>query len=173
MTALDTIPENKNFLSPLGFKFQVKKCPTVNFFVQTVNIPSIVLPDTYAPNPFVKIPYSGEHITYGDLTLTFKVDEDLVNYLEIHNWIKALGFPDKFDQYDVINRKPIMSGEGIRSDISLLVLSSSRNPTYDITFKDAFPVSLSGVEFDTRTQDVQYVTATTTFKYISYEINQI
>lgn len=173
MTALDNLPENPNFLSPLGFRFQIKKCPTVNFFVQSVNIPSMELINVDASNPFVKIPYGGEHISFGDLNLTFKVDEDLKNYMEIYNWIKGIGFPDKFNQYKTLKDKPVMSGEGLTSDISLLVLSSSRNPTYDIVYRDAFPVSLSQVEFNTTSQDVNYLTATTTFRYLSYEIKTV
>jgi hypothetical protein len=41
MSSIDNTPENKNFLSPLNFRFQIKKAPHVNFFVQSVNIPAI------------------------------------------------------------------------------------------------------------------------------------
>src|SRR5690606_103637 len=61
MSALDKVPSNNNFLSPLGFHFSVRKLPNVNFFVQRVRIPSISLPPADTPNPFVKIPYSGDH----------------------------------------------------------------------------------------------------------------
>ena len=47
------------------------------------------------------IPRAGEKLTFGDLTLTFLVDEDLSNYLEIQNWMRGLGFPESLDQiYD-------------------------------------------------------------------------
>ena len=36
-------PENTNFLSPVGFDFKVKKLPTVNYFVQAINVPSVTL----------------------------------------------------------------------------------------------------------------------------------
>lgn len=173
MTAIDNTPENKNFLSPLNFKFQIKKAPHVNFFIQKVNIPSIAIPNPYPNNPFVKIPYSGEHINYGDLTLTFKVDEDLQNYLEIFNWITALGKPQNFEQYKEIEEKPVTSGEGIASDISLMVLSSTKMPNYEIVFVDAFPVELSQVVFNTTDTDVNYIEASTTFKYTYYTITNI
>lgn len=173
MTALDNIPENKNFLSPLGFRFQIKKSPTVNFFVQNVNLPGISLPQVETPNPFVSIPYAGDHISYDFLLINFKVDEDLQNYLEIHNWIKELGFPNDFNEYKRIASAPVASGMGIVSDMSLLVLSSSRNPKFDIVFKDAFPVSLSSLIFDVTRNDVNYLEASATFKYTSYDINPI
>ena len=43
MSILDTQPTNKNFLSPLGFRFTIKKAPNLNFFVQSVNIPTLSL----------------------------------------------------------------------------------------------------------------------------------
>ena len=100
MTAIDNTPSNKNFLSPLNFKFQIKKAPHVNFFIQKVNIPSISIETNPSPNnPFVKTPIPGEHISYSDLSISFKVDEDLTNYMELHNWIKALGKPQNFEQF--------------------------------------------------------------------------
>ena len=32
----------------------------------------------------------GEKLTYDDLTITFIVDENLENYIEIHNWINFI-----------------------------------------------------------------------------------
>jgi len=173
MTALDNIPENKNFLSPLGFKFQIKKSPHLNFFVQNVNIPGITLAPPTSGNPFVRLSYPGDHIQYDDIMVSFKVDEDLQNYLEIHNWIRDLGFPNKFDEYRRIQKVAPTTGLGIRSDISLIILSSAKNPIYDVTFKDTFPVSLSSLIFDTTSNDVNYIEASATFRYTSFDINLI
>lgn len=173
MSAVDNTPANKNFLSPLGFKFQIKKAPHVNFFIQQVNIPSILLQSPEKGNPFVNIPYPGEHLKFGELKIAFKVDEDLKNYLEIHNWIRALGKPENFDQYKTIQDKPIATGEGIYSDISLMVLSSSKMANYEIVFVDAYPVTISDLNFNTVDDTVNYITATSTFKYTYYTITNI
>jgi hypothetical protein len=173
MSAIDNTPSNKNFLSPLNFKFQIKKAPHVNFFIQKVNIADIALQEATSPNPFVKIPYPGEHINYGALSITFKVDEALQNYLEIHNWLKSLGKPQNFDQYKTIENMPITTGDGIYSDISLIVLASTKQPNYEIVYADAFPVSLSGVTFNTVDADVNYIEASAVFKYTYYDITKI
>jgi hypothetical protein len=173
MSAIDNTPSNRNFLSPLNFKFQIKKAPHVNFFIQKVNIPAINLPPAVSPNPFVNIPLPGEHLTYGELNITFKVDEDLQNYLEIHNWITALGKPEEFEQYKNIADKKEWSGEGIYSDISVIVLSSTKSANYEIVYVDGYPVSLSGLEFNTIDSDVNYITATASFKYTYYNIIKI
>jgi hypothetical protein len=173
MSALLENPTNKNFLSPLGFKFLIKRAPNVNFFIQRVNIPNISLQETYHNNPFVKIPYAGDHMEYGSLRITFKVDEDLNNYLEIHNWIRGLGFPKNFEEYKNINDQNVMEGKGLRSDISLIILNSTMNPNYEIIFIDAFPISLSELTFNTTDPTVNYLEASAEFKYTLFNISSV
>ena len=173
MSAIDNTPANKNFLSPLNFKFQIKKAPHVNFFIQKVNIPDIKLISPEYPNPFVNAPIPGEHLTYGILDITFKVDEDLQNYLEIHNWVKALGKPQNYDQYKTIQDKKPGTGDGIYSDISLMVLSSTKMANYEIVFMDAFPVNISSVVFNTTDNDVNYIEASASFRYTLFDINKV
>lgn len=173
MSAIDNTPSNKNFLSPLNFKFQIKKAPHVNFFIQKVNIPDVKLISPEYPNPFVNAPIPGEHLTYGILDITFKVDEDLQNYLEIHNWVKALGKPQNYDQYKTIQDKKPGTGDGIYSDISLMVLSSTKMANYEIVFMDAFPVNISSVVFNTTDNDVNYIEAAASFRYTLFDINKV
>lgn len=173
MAALENTPTNPNFLSPLNFKFSIKRAPHINFFIQKIGIPSLSLPTYESPNPFVKIPQPGEHIDYGDLQLTFRVDENLQNYLEIHNWIRALGKPQDFKEYRALSQNPSYTGDGLRSDLTLMILSSAKNPNYQFTFTEAYPYDLSELSFDTTKSDVEYIEATATFKYILFEITNI
>lgn len=172
-TALTSIPTNKNFLSPLNFTFKLKRAPHVNFFIQSINIPEISVGPVDIPNPFVRIPVSGEHLTYGNLTINFKVDEDLENYLEIHNWMLGLSKPESYQQYADLKAQPTYSGYGIVSDIDLLVLTSAKNPNYRINYKDAFPIALGGLQFSTTSTDVNYLEVSATFRYLSYSIEKI
>lgn len=173
MSAIDNTPSNLNFLSPLNFTFQIKKAPHVNFFIQKVNLPAISLRPVDTSNPFVNIPFPGEHLNFGELKISFKVDEDLQNYLEIHNWMRALGKPEEFSQYKSIADKPSFTGEGIYSDISIIVLSSAKVANFDISYVDAFPVSLSDINFNTTDSDVNYIEASASFKYTYYNITKI
>jgi hypothetical protein len=173
MTALENTPTNPNFLSPLNFKFSIKRAPHVNFFVQKVNLPAISLPTIDSPTPFVKIPQPGEHLDYADLTLSFRVDENLQNYLEIHNWIRALGKPKDFSEYKALAQNPNYTGDGLRSDLTLMILSSAKNPNYEIVFTDAYPYDISELTFDTTKSDVEFIEATATFKYILFEIKNV
>lgn len=164
--------QNKNFLSPLNFKFIMKRAPHVNFFIQKITIPSIQVSPTTAPNPFIPIPYAGEHLEFSDLEISFKVDENLQNYMEIQNWLRESG-KQSFEQYAAISGRPALMGESLKSEISLTVLSSAKRPNYEIVFEDAFPISLSGLTFDTSDETIDYLTADTSFKYTKYEIKPI
>lgn len=173
MSALDNNPDNLNFLSPLNFNFRLKRAPNLNFFVQKINLPSIGFTSTQQTNPFVNIPIAGDHVQYGDLTVTFKVDEDLNNYLEIHNWIRALTFPDNFEEYSNLSRNPEYTGEGITSDIILIISNSVKIPNFEVNFRNAYPTSLTALSFQTTDTTVEFISATATFKYIMYDIVKI
>ena len=39
------------------------------------------------------------HAKFQDFTLRFMVDENLENYMKIHNWLTGLGFPESPQQF--------------------------------------------------------------------------
>lgn len=182
MNAIKNQPSNKNFLSPFGFKFSIKKTPTTNWFVQTINLPSVGINKTVIPNPFVNIPVTGDHLDYGELTVTFRVDEDMKNYMELYDWMQGIGFPDNFEQYrDLAPRnRPLLPGRGdslqgttIYSDASLMILSSAMNPIIEIVFIDTFPIKLSDLSFNSMLTQMVYVDASVTFAYRKFNINPL
>jgi hypothetical protein len=171
--ATDETPEELNFLPGHIFKFTVKKLPTVTFNIQTINLPGIAFGPTQQETPFVKMPIPGDHLIYDNLQITYRVDEDLTNYKEIHDWIKALGYPDNFPQVANLLAQEKTTGNGEYSDMSLIISNSSRIPTSEIHFKDAFPISISSLIFNTTLTDVDYLEASATFVYRSFDINVI
>ena len=60
--------ENRNFLSPTGFKFSLKRSPGVSFFCNQANIPELTLGVTEQPNYLRPIPIPGDVISFGDLS---------------------------------------------------------------------------------------------------------
>jgi len=168
---LDTQPLSPNFLSPLNFQFSIKKCPSINFFAQRVNVPSLILNPAMYENPFTVIPHAGDHINFEQLLVTFKVDEKLQNYLEIYNWIRQLGFPEDWNEYKEIKDQPKASGTGIKSDLSILILNSAKNPIFECLIIDAFPIALSQMIFESTAPDVAFITCEATFQYTNFRIN--
>lgn len=173
MSAIDNQPTNPSFLSPLGFKFELKRTPHLNYFVQSIKIPGISMGSFEVDTPFKRIPLPGTRLNFDNLEVTFKVDEDLKNYLEIYNWLIAIGFPDNFDQYANISSLPAGGGDNIYSDISIFLTTSAMNPNYEILCVDCFPVDISSLPLDSTSADVEYLTATVTFALRKFVIKQV
>ena len=55
------------------------------------------------------------------------------------------------------------------SDATLNILTSKNNANIEVRFSDVFPSSLSGLQYDQQATDVDYLTATVSFKYKIYE----
>ena len=88
-------PTNRNFLSPVGFQFDLELFSGVDFFCQSVNVPDITMTVAEIPNKFRSIPIAGSGgVQFGDLNVTFLIDEDLKNYMSIQNWIMEFGLTE-------------------------------------------------------------------------------
>ena len=169
--------ENRNFLAPTGFRFNLKRSPKVAFFCNEANIPDLNLGVAIQPNYLRDIPTPGDKIDFGDLSLRFLVDENLENYMELQNWIRGLGYPDSVQEFrdltksgQITQRNYGKSGHDIYSDGTLQILSNNLVPKFNVNFKDLFPVSLTTLTFDATDTDIQYFSANADFKYTSYEI---
>ena len=92
--ALSNQIANRNFLAPVGFKFSLSKFPKVTFFSNTARIPDITVGTAIQSTYLKDIDIPGEKLTYGELNVRFLVDENLENYMKIHNWLTGLGFPE-------------------------------------------------------------------------------
>lgn len=165
--------QNRNFLSPIGFKFTLNKAPKVAFLSNTANIPSIDLGIANQPNYLRDIPIPGDKMEFEDFTLQFLVDENLENYMEIQNWIRGLGFPESLNEIYKLQESETsnqVSMQNIYSDGTLIVLTSNNNLNFQIVFRDMFPYRLTSLQFDATNQDVEYFTAEVSFKYTMYNI---
>tara|TARA_E500000081_G_scaffold76837_1_gene78447 strand:- start:291 stop:872 length:582 start_codon:yes stop_codon:yes gene_type:complete len=173
--------QNRNFLSPVGFKFALKRSPKTAFFCNQANIPDITLGIAEQPTYFKDIPIPGDKIDFGDLNLRFLVDEDLGNYMEIQNWIRGLGYPETLKQFDKLEEQDYLfgaarfsnRGDQIYSDGTLQILSSNLVPKFQVVFDDLFPYSLSTLSFDATDTDVEYFTADVSFKYTIYKLTDL
>ena len=164
--------QNRNFLAPVGFKFTLAKYPKVDFFSNSARIPELTLGTAIQSSYLKDIDVPGEKLTYGDLTIRFLVDENMENYVAMHNWLKGIGFPETPQQF----KDQITDDEGIRdeklvfSDGSLHILSSNFQDVAIVKFQDLFPVGLTSLEFDATETDINYFTAEVSMRYTVYNI---
>ena len=166
-------PTNKNFLSPVGFKFSIERLPNVNWFIQSATLPGVTLGVTDVEMPgFVSMNLPGETMVFDNLDVRFKVDEDLANWEEVQNWIVGLGSPEDFEKYSGLIAS--IPGQDARySDATLSILNSNMRANYEIRFKDLYPVALSSLNFDSTASDIDYLTADVTFRYLLYNYKKI
>ena len=193
MTIVDSLtrqPTSLDYASPTQFKFQISKLPKVEYFCTSVNLPSLTISETTQPTPFVDLPMPGTKLTYGTLTMSFLVDENLENFQEIHGWIRGLGFPEDYLEYgnlakagadrfpggsNAVSTEPgkVKYGQtkqgAVFSDATLIVLTSKNNPIREVRFRDVYPTSIGELQYDQQATDVQYLTATVTFNYRGYD----
>ena len=163
---------NRNFLSGVGFKFNLTKFPKVDFFSNSARIPELNLELTHQASYLKNIDVPGERLSYGDFTLRFLVDENMENYQSIYDWLTGLGFPETTKEFAEI----IKDKDGQRDpkeafcDGTLRILNSNYREVGKVKFNDLFPVSLTSLEFDATNTDVQFFTAEATFKYTLYKL---
>ena len=187
----DRQPTKLDYASPTQFKFNVIKLPKVTYFCTQVNVPGITLGGTIDQvTRFKDIPQPGDKLTYGELNMTFLVDENLENFQEIHGWLVGLGFPrdhaefrnllssgnDRFPTGNSsVSTEPGKVKYGAPntgasfSDATLTVLTSKNNAQLEVRFRNLFPTSLTGLDYNQQSTDVNYLTATVTFSYDIYD----
>ncbi len=168
-------PKNKNFLSPVGFKFIIGRTPNVDYFCQSASIPEVSIGARDIQTPVKDYTIPGDKMTFGDLNLKFLVNEDLDNYYEIYKWLKGLtnpkhqkGFREYLATVDEKGRPD--EYDKTMSDARLLILNSNYNSISTVNFFNIFPTSLTTLEFDASASDINYFTANVNFKYTLYEI---
>ena len=158
-----------NYLSPTAFDVSISRLPNVEFFVQAVVIPDVssVAVSTDNPvKPFYDVP---DRLAYGDLSMTLIADENLENYYEILTWMEGIGSPQSSEQYKRLAASP----NGLRADISVIILNSAKNPNKKFTFNNCFPTTLGSLELSNTTSDVEYSTYTADFRYDGFVLENI
>ena len=189
---IDRQPTKLDYASPTQFRFGINQLPKVEFFTVAANVPSITMGDAIFPTPFKDIPVMGDKLTYENLSISFIVDEYLENYISLHEWMTAIGFPKNRTQFkdfrsntsnvaqttrgtslDIGDVQPSTSANALFSDGYLIILSNKNNPIVEITFHDMYPVSLGALEYSQGATDVEYLTVTADFAYQIYEIKTL
>ena len=195
MATVQTQPDKLDYASPTQFRFGIHQLPKVEFFAVSATIPAIALSDVLIPTPFKSIPMMGDQLTFDNLTVSFIVDEHLENYLSIHEWMTAIGFPKNRKQFsefktnisntpstarsaaststDIGDVKAASPNNALFSDATLTILSNKNNPIVNVFFRDLYPVAMTALDYNQQATDVEYITASIDFAYQIYEIEAI
>jgi hypothetical protein len=162
-TRSDRQPTQVNYLYQTFFRFNLQMFPKLNYFCQRVSLPGFGTSSAIErPTRFASLKIPETKVNFDNLEVTFLVDRNLENWREIQNWMKAI--------YLVKDHKSILpNSKDHFTDADLVLLNSSMNPNLQVRFNNIFPVSLSGLDFDSSVTDFTPFTATVTFAYDTYE----
>ena len=96
------------------------------------------------------------------------------NWAEIYDRIIAMGLAEGYENYRVLKGSDTLKPRGgAYTNIVLTILTSGMNPQMEFHFYDAFPISLSALDFDSSAADVEYFQATASFRYQNYEVKNL
>lgn len=170
-------PNSQNPLLVNYFRFELERVPNMVYFCQTVNLPGIGFGVANQPTTLghpVKVPTGA--FRFEDIELSFRVDENMANWLEIHEWIKTAG-----NYTDDINTLPYHKSIkpdgtvilGKTSDATLYITNSAYNDKLKVHFKRVFPQFLSGIEFSVSSPSSMEAIAKVKFSHTGYDIEHI
>ena len=175
------LPDNLSYLAPTQFELLIKKLPNTKYFSTGVNVPSVSVAEVQQPTNLgrnVLIP--GDKINFGEITVTFIVDENMENWTELYQWMSQITSstdPEKYRSLVGAARRADLPYDGsgdpdaVYSDMTIVVTTAANNPNRYIRIQDAFPTSLGEITMDTTVAGgLSYVTCTASFQFTTFEI---
>jgi hypothetical protein len=147
-----------NFLNPSSFVMTLdsQTYSGAQFTVQTMILPDVTVEGAPVPFKSINVGMAADKITFGQLELSYLIDEDLLNYKEIFDWMKG-------------NVESNHKAHNHVRDVTLTIMNSANNVTKQIQFVDAYPTTLSSLPFDITIGDVEYLPAIVSFSYSYYK----
>ena len=174
MAAANKVPDNLNYLSNISFRLTMQDAPNITWFCQAVNVPGVSIEGIDVTTPHATIPFAGNKVSFEELSVRFIVDEHMKNWTEIYDRIIAFGLAEGSEKYRLLKAKSDTTQRGgTVSTLVLTVLTSAMNPQMEFHFYEAFPISISALDFDSANTDLEYFTATAGFRYTNYEIKNL
>lgn len=163
-------PQNSSLLQTARFTFIIPDKPYLKYFCQTVSIPSVSTTEVAVATPFSNTYRHGDKLSFEALSIACLVDEDLRIWEETYNWLKGLTRPSSSDEY---LRKSLTDKTPLYFDGYLTVNTNANNPNIRFKFHNCHPISLGGIDFDTKTDADNIPTCNIQFRYDIFEVERL
>lgn len=157
----DRYPESINALLPTYFRFSIYRLPNVVYFCQTASLPTVTMGEALMPTPFATVKQPTK-LDFDELSITFVIDENMKNWLEIFNWMRSSTQVEGFEEYGEANTHTTTA--------NLMILNSKKNPKINVTFEGLYPRTLGSIDFTSTIMDPEPFQCTATFAYRNYNI---
>jgi len=167
-----------SFAAPQHFFIAIEKLPDVVYTVQQANVPVISAGEAALANPFNQTrSVPGDTLDYSQLDVTFLLDKEMKGYRQILKWMKGMINPESFDQFNNYTKENVKARPDARepgflntmSNMSLFAADADLKPIAEWKFIDAFPIALDGPQYDSSNPQVDYLTSTSSFKFLYFE----
>lgn len=146
--------KNYNEAFSSSFELVINRFPELLYFVTSVTLPSVTVDGVRTTFKNQRTFYSDNVIEYGQLILTFQVDEDFENYDAL---FKEFKLQEKASEGNGGNIKEILH------DLTLIRLSSNKVPIALIKFTDASLTSLGSINYTTTSSEADIIICDITF----------
>ena len=163
LSPINRQPTSTNYLYQTFYKFQMRRLPKVNYFMQKVSLPDFASGGPIEqPTRFVPVKHPNKNVSFENLTIEFLVDENLENWRELYDWMRTIYLVNNYEKFESETSTHFTEG-------SILLLNSAMNVNKEIRFHNLLPISLSGIDFDSTDTDLSPRIATATFAFDFYE----
>ena len=156
-----------------AYKLVLPRFPLVDYFSTHFVMPTVELANSVAGTPFSDIKIPGDKPIFHNFSFNFLVNEGMTNYEEILKWINNIGFAESNTAFTNYSNKDAPYQSLGQQDAMVMVLSNKGNVLRQITFFDAFPVSLSGGEFTSQDPTTSYISASVTMAYTRFALTPL
>lgn len=167
---------NLNSLQENRFQVSFSSLKNVVFSCTSLTLPSISSStELKIPYPMADMNLNGSKASYGSLDLTFIVQEDMKNYIELMAWMRSIYSPNSYEEFGKFRPNPVSySTKHQKSDASILIMNNSmiKIPTLEIVVRDCFPLSVGGLTFQTTTENSQ-LTCNASFSILNFDFNSL
>ena len=156
-------PNKINLAKSTNYRLNIHMLPNVQFWLTTCNLPTFSVNEVPIPDPVHGYRYKPTNTsTIAPLTVTFLVDEDYQNYMEILDLMYKAAGPDP--------SKRFKEGEVTGSDGSLHILSNNKNISETVfTFHNLFPTILGDLQMTNESPDPLITDLTLQYDYMTYQ----
>lgn len=153
---------NANRLESANFLLVTHNSPFMNFFCQTIVIPSVTTNGAMVPTPYSDTWRHGDKLVYEPLNVSILIDEDLMVWEEAYNWIRGLTYPHDSAEYRAQVKR------GLYADMSIIFLKNSKNPNLMLRIRNAHPIFVGPVNMSVGDDPSVVLQTDITFQYDTF-----
>lgn len=140
---------------------KTEKGDSVLLYCSEVTLPDLTMNHLEVPNQIYEGKYASASLTYGNMEVTYSLDEKFTNYKMLFGWMMHMKHPESFECKQA------------KVDATLMIYTNNDNPKFKFVLKDIFPIALNGINFNKKINDSNDLENNVTFAMSYYLIEEV